>query len=276
MLLSIKTRSAPYYGACRQPFKFPNKILDFFVLDCAILIERATIFDMAIRNHKNTQTYKHSQLESIDLKMVVMAIQYIGLFGAFLLINFMILFSYLINTSQVQRISYSRPMYTESSFQNKLSETKPTKTYLSNVKVLDRDQIKPSKALTALINSQSRASVDDSVSEKRVLGLSVKKAQAQKISACSFKQGGKLYADKAKVVLQKSDLSNSFCVGVKDVSTSKFLWNLNGQTSKGNCLDLLSYNLSSSSNSTPIEINVFVDDSNQSASCSLLIEGIKQ
>ena len=96
------------------------------------------------------------------------------------------------------------------------------------------------------------------------------------ISACSFKQGGKLYADKAKVVLQKSDLSNSFCVGVKDVSTSKFLWNLNGQTSKGNCLDLLSYNLSSSSNSTPIEINVFVDDSNQSASCSLLIEGIKQ
>jgi hypothetical protein len=253
-------------------------MLDTFVLNGVILIVRAVKIVKMKTKRKSTQdkitkNNEKEQLLSFELKDTVVFFQYVGIFSTFFLLNFAFFFSYLVNTGQIRFDVVSK----EAFHKPKPVAVKENREhhYLSYVNVgkpmaLSDEEVKPSKPLAALV--EYRAKEDAKASTKVDLGAKKAFAAANQTSplACSFKQGNKLYSNQSRVVLKKADLNNHLCVMVSNVQTASFLWNVDGNSSQGNCVDLSAYNLQGSTDAF-----VYVENLNEVSACRLLIEGVR-
>lgn len=226
-----------------------------------------------ITQDKITNNNEKEQLLSFGIKDAVVFFQYVGIFSTFFLINFAFFFTYLVNTGQIRFDVVSN----EVSQKPKPVAVKENRDhhYLSYVSAskpmaLSDEEVKPSKPLAALVEYRAK----EDAKARTTLGLGAKKAFAADTKnsalACSFKQGNKLYSNQSKVVLKKADLNNHLCVMVSNVQTASFLWNVDGNSSQGNCVDLSSYNLQGSTDAF-----VYVENLNEVSACRLLIEGVR-
>ena len=218
------------------------------------------------------------KLAVFDLSAMVLFFQDFGIFSAFFIVNLGVVSAYLLNSGmsvQNTQASAEVRMAKEPKAVYKariVKHGKPTYIAFANTPAVavvanaegDKESVKAipeSKALSALIAYQQ---------QERVLGASTSNVMAKDVSSCSFKQGTKLYSNNSIVTIEKSDLSNQVCIGLKNTSTTGFLWDVEGNNSKGNCVDLSSYNLSNGN----IDVSVKIEDAENSSTCNLLVKKI--
>ena len=219
------------------------------------------------------------KLAVFDMGAMVLFFQYFGIFSAFFVVNLGIVSAYLLNSgattqstqarAEVRMVKAPRAVYKSAV----LKQGKATYIAYANtpiVAVAPKAEVAKEKAVNAIPESEALSALIAYQRNERVLGASTSNVMAKDVSSCSFKQGTKLYSNNSVVTIEKSDLSNQVCIGLKDTSTTGFLWDVEGNNSKGNCVDLSSYNLSNGN----IDVSVKIEDAENSSTCNLLVKKI--
>jgi hypothetical protein len=211
------------------------------------------------KKNKTYTQYKNSKTKILDPGGVVAFFQYVGLVVALLSLNMglaslSLLRNLHINseTHKPKLITYEKQTYLPIKKNELAQNTSLIASGLNNPQVKGASavniSVKPSKALNSLI-AYSQEETKESLGAK----------------ACSFRHGDILYANDAKITVDKAQAANPFCVSAKNTNASRYHWDINGNVSMGNCIDLSMLDKSIST------ISVSVGDSSHSSVCSLLV-----
>lgn len=219
--------------------------------------------------------FVQNESHTVAIRNLVLFFQYVGIFSVFFVINIAVVLSYLISVGEikvvkVEKHEVKRVVSSKNNLESHYLSYVGDNSLVTSSLSKEKKEIQPSKSLTALINYDIKNT--NASFTPQVLGTKTKKAIAAEgadLGVCSFKQGNKLYSNQSKITLKRSELHNHLCVNVADVATSNFLWNINGNSSQGNCIDLSSYDLYGG-----LEAFVYVDNLQQSSACRLLIERV--
>lgn len=251
---------------------------------CIVNADDLALVDMGYMKNIVSSMFDKEQLTFVDTKKLavldlgalVVFFQYFGIFSAFFIINLGIVSSYLLNSGQLKPVDFqaTRSMPAVYAKAPRVQAVKPTYIAYAKTKAVAvkpyateskrstaENTVEPSKALAALMAYQE---------QNKVLGASTVNTEAKETPSCSFKQGTKLYSNNSTVVINKADLADQVCIGLKNTFSTGFLWDVEGNNSKGSCVDLSSYNLKNGN----INVSVKIENGENPSECSLLVKKI--